>query len=152
MLSSGFRAGKRKRMLIVFIILLLVAGAGLFFISNIHHKKHLTFTQQAIVSSNIGTDSCKNLSSINKVNIQSLEPQDAVNVLNYRASCYFDKGEYQNAINEYQKMYAFCSKAPNPPLCNSLPNDSIKSVESVMAAVKSQQSIQKPTNSGVQLP
>jgi tetratricopeptide (TPR) repeat protein len=142
--------GQPKKFAAVLIIVVLVtAGAYAYFFVYRHNSvnKNLTSAQEATVMK-VGRDTCsKDFGNISKLKTDELVAQDAIYVLNYKANCYFGKGEYQHAIDEYQQMYAICPKTNNPASCKASTDYSIDNAKDMIARSKPLQPKQKPYSS-----
>jgi hypothetical protein len=142
--------GQPKKFVVALAIaVLLVAGACAYFFlyPNIASKKNLTTAQEATVGKT-GRDTCsKDFGNISKLKTDELVAQDAISVLNYKANCYFDKAEFQHAIDQYQQMYAICPKTNNPASCKASTDYSIDNAKDMIARSKPLQPKQKPYSS-----
>jgi hypothetical protein len=119
----------KKRVIIILLLTVLVlAGAGAFFF--IHKNKTSKPSAKYIhskINFNITVDNCKKRKDdLAQTDLSKIDALNAAKILSQRANCYYELGDFKNALATYQEMQNFCKKQSEDLRCGQVAGNGIQ--------------------------
>jgi hypothetical protein len=117
----------KKRVIIILLLTVLVlAGAGAFFF--IHKNKTSKPSAKYIhskINFNITVDK-KRKDDLAQTDLSKIDALNAAKILSQRANCYFELGDFKNALASYQEMQNYCKKQSEDLRCGQVAGNGIQ--------------------------